>query len=179
MEMRVAFKTLPRRRSACPPCCARCPDGGALHIRPRYLTRALPWLLRFTRETTERRARYNARAERTQSKLGNRHGGAGTLGGGVKQPKPAETGMARSETPRLLLGVREPGLTAEASCQEVALICVGSNLTSLHTPTTDVLPSNSARRSQARWRGALPGSPISGQEEGDVGHSCFNHHQWR
>ena len=35
---------------------------GPLHIQPRYLTRALPWLLRFARETTERRARHNARA---------------------------------------------------------------------------------------------------------------------
>jgi len=35
---------------------------GPLHIQPRYLPRALPWLLRFARETTERRARYNAKA---------------------------------------------------------------------------------------------------------------------
>jgi D-amino-acid dehydrogenase len=35
---------------------------GPLHIRPSYLPRALPWLLRFARETTERRARHNAKA---------------------------------------------------------------------------------------------------------------------
>ena len=35
---------------------------GPLHIQPRYLPRALPWLLRFARETTERRARHNAKA---------------------------------------------------------------------------------------------------------------------
>src|SRR5271169_4923943 len=57
---------------------------------------------------------------------------------------------------RLLLGGRELGLTAKASCQEVARQLLGSILTSLHTSTTNVLPSNSARRSQARWRGALP-----------------------
>ena len=35
---------------------------GPLHIQPRYLPRALPWLLRFARETTERRVRHNAKA---------------------------------------------------------------------------------------------------------------------
>ena len=35
---------------------------GPLHIQPRYLPRALPWLLRFARETTERRVRHNATA---------------------------------------------------------------------------------------------------------------------
>jgi D-amino-acid dehydrogenase len=35
---------------------------GPLHIQPRYLPRALPWLLRFARETTERRVRQNAKA---------------------------------------------------------------------------------------------------------------------
>ena len=35
---------------------------GPLHIQPRYLPRALPWLLRLARETTERRARHNAKA---------------------------------------------------------------------------------------------------------------------
>jgi D-amino-acid dehydrogenase len=33
---------------------------GRLHIQPRYLPRALPWLLRFAWETTERRVRHNA-----------------------------------------------------------------------------------------------------------------------
>ena len=35
---------------------------GPLHIQPRYLLRALPWLLRFARETTENRVRHNAKA---------------------------------------------------------------------------------------------------------------------
>jgi D-amino-acid dehydrogenase len=35
---------------------------GPLHIQPRYLPRALPWLLRFACETTERRVRHNAKA---------------------------------------------------------------------------------------------------------------------
>ena len=35
---------------------------GPLHIQPRYLPGVLPWLLRFARETTERRVRHNARA---------------------------------------------------------------------------------------------------------------------
>jgi D-amino-acid dehydrogenase len=35
---------------------------GPLHIQPRYLPRALPWLLRFARETTEGRVRHNAKA---------------------------------------------------------------------------------------------------------------------
>ena len=35
---------------------------GPLHIQPRYLPRALPWLLRFARETTENRVRHNAKA---------------------------------------------------------------------------------------------------------------------
>jgi D-amino-acid dehydrogenase len=35
---------------------------GPLHIQPRYLVHALPWLLRFARETTEQRARHNGKA---------------------------------------------------------------------------------------------------------------------
>jgi D-amino-acid dehydrogenase len=35
---------------------------GPLHIQPGYLPRALPWLLRFARETTEQRVRLNAKA---------------------------------------------------------------------------------------------------------------------
>ena len=91
---------------------------------------------------------------------------------GAKQPELAESGMARSEThklQRLLLGVRELGLTAKASCQEAAR--------HLHRVKFDVASYTNDRRAIVEFSKKVAGrdGEASGQEEGDVGHSCFNH----
>jgi hypothetical protein len=66
MEMRVACKTLPRCRSACPACSARCPDGSRIRwgrcISSHAIWRAPSLGCCAARETAERRARHNAHA---------------------------------------------------------------------------------------------------------------------
>ena len=94
--------------------------------------------------------------------------------------------MCRSPDPklqRLLLGVRELGLAAKASYQEVArhLRRVKFDADSyIIDKRATVEFRKQVAGAMARRAGRIaPGSPISGQEESDVGHSCFNHDQWR
>jgi|HubBroStandDraft_1064217.scaffolds.fasta_scaffold338174_2 hypothetical protein len=94
--------------------------------------------------------------------------------------------VCRSPDPKLersLLAVREPGLTAKASYQEVAR--------HLRTVKFDADSYITDKRATVEFRQQVagvmarrvariaPGSPMSGQEETDVGHSRFNHDQWR
>jgi D-amino-acid dehydrogenase len=63
MEMRAGIQNLATTPIGVPRMLREVPRWltdplGPLHIQPCYLTRALHWLLRFARETTERRARH-------------------------------------------------------------------------------------------------------------------------
>jgi hypothetical protein len=76
-----------------------------------------------------------------------------------------------------------PGLTAKATYQEVARdlrrakFCADSYINDRRATVefrqqlAGVMAKRAAR--------IAPGSPMSGQEESDVGHSRFNHDQWR
>jgi hypothetical protein len=86
---------------------------------------------------------------------------------GAKQPKLAETGMARS------------GMAAKASCQEVAR--------HLRRVKFDVASYINDKRATVDFSKRVAGAmarraariAYERQEESDVGHSCFNHDQWR